>query len=418
MRASAQSVTASTAEDANASQGLSPALTVACAATCGAMVANLYYAQPLIDLIAPELGLGGNVSGLIVTLTQLGYGAGLLLIVSLADRIENRRLILTTVLCAAAALAGVALSSSAALFLAASVAVGFCSAGAQVVVPFASSLAPEERRGRTIGNIMAGLLAGIMLARPVASMLADTFGWRAVFWVSAGLMLLLSVWLARALPHSHGVDASGKRAAVRGGYGHIFVSMWRILVTTPALQRRAIYQGIVFAIFNIFWTAAPLMLARSFGYGQQGIALFALAGAGGALAAPLAGRLGDRGHIRLGTAVALGTVTLSCVLAGWAAALPSLAALVVFAVTLDAATQVNQVLGQRVIYSLASETRGRINAIDMTIVFLLGAGGSAVAMVTYHHGGWWTSMLAAGALGLLALAIFATELRKPAASWR
>jgi predicted MFS family arabinose efflux permease len=417
MRASAQTVTASTAEDANASQGLSPALTVACAATCGAMVANLYYAQPLIGLIAPELGLGGTVSGLIVTLTQLGYGAGLLLIVSLADRIENRRLILTTLLCAAAALAGVALSSSAAVFLAASVAVGFCSAGAQVVVPFASSLAPEERRGRTIGNIMAGLLAGIMLARPVASMLTDTLGWRAVFWVSAGLMLLLSVWLARALPHSHGAGATGK-AAVRGGYGHIFVSMWRILMTTPALQRRAAYQGIVFAIFNIFWTAAPLMLARSFGYGQKGIALFALAGAGGALAAPLAGRLGDRGHVRLGTAVALGTVTISCVLAGWAAALPSLAALAVFAVTLDSATQVNQVLGQRVIYSLASEARGRMNAIYMTIVFLLGAGGSAVATVTYHHGGWWTSMLAAGALGLLALVIFATELRKPAASGR
>jgi MFS family permease len=160
------------------------------------------------------------------------------------------------------------------------------------------------------------------------------------------------------------------------------------------------------------------MLARSFGYGQKGIALFALAGAGGALAAPLAGRLGDRGHVRLGTAVALGTVTLSCVLAGWAAALPSLAALVVFAVTLDAATQVNQVLGQRVIYSLASEARGRMNAIYMTIVFLLGAGGSAVATVTYHHGGWWTSMLAAGALGLLALVIFATELGKPAASGR
>ena len=417
MRASAQSVTASTAEDANSSQGLSPALTVACAATCGAMVANLYYAQPLIDLIAPELGLGGNVSGMIVTLTQLGYGAGLLLIVSLADRIENRRLILTTLLCAAAALAGVALSSSAALFLAASVAVGFCSAGAQVVVPFASSLAPEEKRGRTIGNIMAGLLAGIMLARPAASMLTDMFGWRAVFWGSAGVMLLLSVWLARALPHSHGSGAAGKTAA-RGGYGHIFVSMWRILMTTPALQRRAAYQGIVFAIFNIFWTAAPLMLARSFGYGQKGIALFALAGAGGALAAPLAGRLGDRGFVRLGTGVALATVTLSCVLAGWAAALPSVAALVVFAVTLDSATQVNQVLGQRVIYSLASEARGRMNAIYMTIVFLLGAGGSAVATVTYHHGGWWTSMLAAAALGLLALVIFATEVGKPAAAGR
>jgi predicted MFS family arabinose efflux permease len=406
------STATTTADEASASRGLSPALTVACAVACGAMVANLYYAQPLIDLIAPELRLSGNISGLIVTFTQLGYGAGLLLIVSLADRVENRRLILTTLICAAAALIGVAVSSSAPVFLAASVAVGFCSAGAQVVVPFAASLAPEERRGRTIGNVMAGLLAGIMLARPASSMLADTFGWRAVFWVSAGLMLVLTGWLAKALPESGQAD---KRPRIRAGYGRILSSMWTILVTTLALQRRAIYQGIVFAIFNIFWTAAPLMLARSFGYGQQGIALFALAGAGGALAAPLAGRLGDRGHVRAGTAVALVTVMVSCVLSGWAAAIPSVAALVVFAVTLDAATQVNQVLGQRVIYSLPGEARGRMNAIYMTIVFLLGAGGSAVATLTYHHGGWWTSMLAASVLGLIVLGIFATEFRRSAA---
>ena len=270
------STAATTAEEASASHGLSAGLTVACAVTCGAMVANLYYAQPLIDLIAPELRLSENISGLIVTLTQLGYGAGLLLIVSLADRVENRRLILMTLICAAAALAGVAASSSAPLFLVTAVAVGFCSAGAQVVVPFAASLAPEERRGRTIGNVMAGLLAGIMLARPAASMLADTLGWRAVFWVSAGLMLVMAGWLSKALPKSRKPEGSRTR---RMSYGHTLRSMGHILVATPALQRRAIYQGIVFAILqHLFWTAAPLMLARSFGYGQQGIALFALAG--------------------------------------------------------------------------------------------------------------------------------------------
>ena len=210
----------------------------------------------------------------------------------------------------------------------------------------------------------------------------------------------------------------GRRCVAAMAY--IFVSMRRILMTTPALRAgaRSIRASSSRSSTSSASPAAPLMLARSFGYGQKGIALFALAGAGGALAAPLAGRLGDRGHVRLGTAVALGTVTLSCVLAGWAAALPSLAALVVFAVTLDAATQVNQVLGQRVIYSLASEARGRMNAICMTIVFLLVPQVYAVATVTHHHGGWWTSMLAAGALGLLALVIFATELGKPAASGR
>ena len=164
------------------------------------MVANLYFAQPLIDLIAPDLGLGARLGGLIVTLTQLGYGAGLLLFVPLADRFENRRLILISVLATAIALVGVALSHDPASFLAASLVLGFCSSGAQVIVPFAASLAPEESRGRTIGNVMAGLLTGIMLARPVASMVAHYAGWRVVFWISAGLMLLLGLWLRGALP--------------------------------------------------------------------------------------------------------------------------------------------------------------------------------------------------------------------------
>jgi predicted MFS family arabinose efflux permease len=395
---------------ANGSAGISTALTVACAIACGAMVANLYYAQPLIALIAPALHLGEGLGGWIVTLTQLGYAAGLLLIVSLADRVENRRLILISVLCTAVALVALALAPSAALFLAASVLVGFFAAGAQVIVPFAASLAPEERRGRTIGNVMSGLLAGIMLARPAAGVIADFAGWRMVFWVSAGLMLLLAFWLARALPR--------KRPTGREHYGLILLSLGRILLDTPALRRRAIYQGLAFAIFNIFWTASPLLLAHQFNLGQKGIALFALAGAGGALAAPLAGRLGDRGHVRLGTALALSCITLCCFLSAWAGVVGSLLALVIFAVALDAGTQINQVLGQRVIYSLPGEARGRLNAIYMTIVFVLGAGGSAAATLSFHLGGWRASMLTAAGLGVLVLLVFATELLGSSASKR
>jgi len=389
-------------------QGLPAALTIACAVACGVMVANLYYAQPLISLIAPELGLSDSLGGLIVTLTQLGYGAGLLLIVSLADRVENRRLILIMLGCTAVALVGLALSVSTTMFLGAAVTVGFCSAGAQVIVPFAASLAPPESRGRTIGNVMAGLLAGIMLARPVASTIAEFAGWRMVFWLSAAMMLVLTVWLGRALPQ--------RRPTSSESYGQILRSMARIFATTPSLRRRAVYQGLVFAVFNIFWTTAPLVLSRNFGFGQIGVALFALAGAGGALAAPLAGRLGDRGHIWGGTAGALATVTVSSLLSVWAVSFHWLVALVVLAIALDAGTQVNQVLGQRVIYTLPGEARGRLNALYMTIVFLLGAGGSAVATLAFHHGGWSTSALVGAGLGLLAIGLFATERRaKPAA---
>lgn len=381
--------------------GITPAITIVCAIACGAMVANLYYAQPLIALIAPELHIGANIGGLIVTLTMLGYAGGLLLVVPLADRLENRRLILATVGLTALALAVLAVAPSAVTFLAASMAVGFASAGAQVVVPFAASLAPPERRGATIGNVMSGLLAGVMLSRPAASLIAEIAGWRAVFGLSAALMVALGIWLARALPE--------RRPTSGQGYGEILRSMGHILLTERKLQRRGLYQGLVFVIFNIFWTSVPLLLADRFGFHQTGIALFALAGAAGALTAPIAGRLGDRGYIRLGTAGALLTITASCLLAGWSGAIHSLALLVVFVLTLDGATQINQVLGQRVIFSLPGEDRGRVNAVYMTILFVLGASGSAIATLAYHAAGWWGAMGAGAAIGSVVTLLFATE---------
>jgi len=392
---------ATLAEPAPRAQGITPAITFACAVACGVMVANLYYAQPLIALIAPALRIGPGIAGSIVTLTMLGYAAGLLIVVPLADRIENRRLILATIAGTALALAILAAAPSAGAFLAASVLTGFASAGVQVVVPFAASLAPHETRGATIGNVMSGLLAGIMLARPVASLIAEVAGWRAVFGTSAVLMALLGIWLARALPERR--PTSGHR------YGEILRSMAHILVTERRLQRRGLYQGLVFAIFNIFWTAAPLLLADRFGFSQTGIALFALAGAAGALTAPIAGRLGDKGHIRLGTGIALTTITASCLLAGLSGAIHSLALLVVFALTLDGATQLNQVLGQRVVFSLPGEDRGRVNAVYMTILFVLGASGSAIATLAYHMAGWWGAMGAGAALGTVVMLLFATE---------
>ena len=376
-------------------------LTIACAAACGVMVANLYYAQPLVALIAPALRLGNGLGGLIVTLTQLGYACGLLLIVPLADRVENKRLVLVTLLLAAAALAALAAAPSAPLFLIAAAVTGCFSAGAHVILPLAAALTDEKTRGRTIGNVMSGLLTGIMLARPAASFVAALAGWRAVFAVSCGLMLILAVWLAKALPR--------RRPPPGDSYGRILASMIHILKCEPQLRRRGIYQGLAFAAFNIFWTSAPLVLTERFGFSQRGVALFALAGAGGALAAPLAGRLGDRGLVRLGTTVALSFLTFSALLAWGAAAVGSAALMAVFAITLDVGVQVNQVLGQRVIYAIRGEARGRVNALYMTMIFVLGGGGSAIATVVYHLGGWRATMLTATALGLLDLVILATD---------
>ncbi|HEY0269767.1 MAG TPA: MFS transporter [Sphingomonas sp.] len=376
-------------------------ITFACALACGVMVANIYYAQPLVALIGPALRMSAGAAGAIVSVTQLGYAAGMLFVVPLADRLENRALTLVMFGLAALALAAMAVMPTAATLLAAAAAVGVTSAGVHVLVPLAASLAPAETRGRTIGNVMSGLLAGIMLSRPAASLISEIAGWRWVFGVAALLMVAMGLWLARVLPE--------RRPTSGHGYGRILASMGRLLLRERALQRRAVYHGMIFLVFTLFWTAVPLELVGRFHFGQTGVAMFALAGAAGALTAPLAGRLGDRGHIRAGTGAAMLIVIVSCLLAGWAGAVGSLIGLVVFAIALDGATQLNQVLGQRVIFSLPGEDRGRVNAVYMTIIFLFGGAGGILATAAYDHGGWWGAMLLGAGVGGAVLVIFLTE---------
>jgi len=170
---------------------LRPAQVALLAAACGIAVANLYYSQPLVSLITPALGLHAGMVGFIVALTQLGYGVGLLCLVPLSDVLENRRLV--TIACGTVAigLLGNALSGSFAPFMVSSFVVGVFAVATQILVPFASHLAPEASRGKVVGNVLAGLLAGIMLARPLSSYAAALFGWRSVFYISASLMLAL-----------------------------------------------------------------------------------------------------------------------------------------------------------------------------------------------------------------------------------
>jgi predicted MFS family arabinose efflux permease len=179
----------------------------------------------------------------------------------------------------------------------------------------------------------------------------------------------------------------------------------------PAVRRRALYQVFLFAAFNMLWTAAPIMLAERFGLSTEGIAAFALAGAGGALAAPVAGRLADRGLVRATTAGAMIVLALSFLSTIWAVAAALMALLVIATILIDAAVQANQVVSQRVIFAVPSEIRGRVNAIYMTLTFGGGAAGSVLGTVTYHWGGWDATAGAGALMGALALAFFATERR-------
>jgi predicted MFS family arabinose efflux permease len=336
-------------------------------------------------------------------LTQLGYGAGLLFVVPLSDRFENRRLVVLALSGVVLGLLGIALSDSMLTFLIASFVVGVSAVATQILVPFASHLVPSESRGRVVGIVMSGVLGGIMLARPFSSFVAAELGWRAVFCVSAGVMLVLIVILHRLLPQ--------RRPAASLDYRTILQSLPGIIARTPILRRRAVYQGLLFASFNVFWTGSPLLLAHQFHMGQRGIALFSLAGAAGALAAPIAGRLADRGLTRIATASALSATGLAFVVSGVAVHVYSLLVLVAAALLLDAAVQVNQVLSLRSIYMLAPELRGRLNGLFMSFVFLCGAMGSVLASALYLAAGWVALAAAGSAMALLALAFHATEPR-------
>jgi len=377
-------------------------ITVIAIAT-GALVANLYYAQPLVAAIGPDLGISPDLTGSVVSITQIGYGIGLFFLVSLADLIENKRLVMINMALTVIGLIGMGTAGAAAPFFAAALLIGISSTAAQVLVPFAAHLAPPEKRGQVVGNIMGGLLTGIMLARPVSLFIAASFGWRAVFWLSAMLMILIAAALARYMP-KHQPDS-------RMHYGQVLASMAGLLRELPALRWRATYQALLFAAFNLFWTAAPVMLAERFGMSQHGIGLFALAGAGGALAAPITGWLADKGLSQIISALAMGTLGVSFLLTGWSVEIASVALLVVLTIGIDAAVQANQIVSQRIIFSARPEARGRINALYMTITFAGGAVGSVLGTLTYHQGGWPMTAVTGGIMGLGALALFGIERR-------
>jgi predicted MFS family arabinose efflux permease len=397
---------AAPATDDAAPKAVPSGTTALLAIGCGLSAANLYYAQPLIGLIAPALDLSNKAASLIVTLTQIGYCLGLVLLVPLGDLVENRTLTFRTLLVAAASLVAASLAPSALPFLAAALCIGIASVVAQMLVPIAAHLAPDATRGRMIGNVMGGLLAGIMLARPVSSLIANFFGWRAVFAASAVAIGLMAVALRALLPV--------RRPRADHGYFELIGSLWTLLRDTPTLRRRSAYQAALFAAFSLFWTAVPLQLAGpAFGLTQRGIALFAFAGAAGALSAPIVGRIADRGWGRAASIVSMAAVAVAFPIA-LAGAHGSMIALLAGAVLLDAGVQGNQIASQRVIYALGEHARSRLNGLYIALFFVGGAAGSAIASVVFSSAGWggvcWIGLV----FPVIALAMFASErVRRP-----
>jgi predicted MFS family arabinose efflux permease len=345
---------------------------------CGASVANLYYAQPLLGLIRDSFGISGGTAALVVTVTQAGYAAGLALLLPLGDLLENRKLASRTLVVTAVALAAAAVAPSFGVFLAAVALVGVTSVVAQVLVPLAAHLAPAGSQGKYVGQVTGGLLLGIMLARTVSSLAAAAWGWQSIYAISAAVMVVIAFALSRLLPQ--------RQPSHSATYPQLVASTMAVARAEPVLRRRAASQALIFGAFTAYWTAIAYELTGQHHLTQAGVAAFALVGAAGAGAAPIAGRLGDRGHSRAGRGVAAALGVAALLLADAGAA--SLALLAVSAVLLDFAVQTNHVLSVRDIYALRPEARARINSVYMTSVFVGGAASSAVTGIIEQHWGW------------------------------
>ncbi|HTW42764.1 MAG TPA: MFS transporter [Solirubrobacteraceae bacterium] len=389
---------------------LSRGLVLLMAIACGAAVANIYYAQPLLSTIAARFHVSDGTAGLLVTASQVGYAAGLVLLVPMGDLLERRRLITRIMLVTAVALACTAASPSLGLLAGALVVVGLTSVVAQILVPLASSLAGEHERGRVVGHVMSGLLIGILTARTASGALAQLGGWRLVFGASAALMLVLCAVLRVALPQV--------RPTTSVSYPRLLHSVGQLIATQPTLRMRMFYGALGMGQFSVLWTTIAFLLAgRPYHYDDATIGLFGLVGLAGALAAQAAGRLADRGRHHHATGAFFLTMALSWALI--AAGASSLAALIVGIALLDLGIQGAQITNQSVIYALVPAARSRLTTAYMTALFVSAAISSALASALYDADGWGAVSVLGAALagtGVLAWVVQQAVRRRRAAA--
>ena len=371
----------------------------------GQAVASNYLAQPLLEAIRRDFGVTAGLAGLIVTVAQLGYAVGLVLLLPLGDLFERRRLITALAAITAVFLAAAALAPSIGLFLAAAGLIGFTSVMAQILVPFAAGLSPEDERGRVVGIVMSGLLLGILLARTVSGLVAQVAGWRAVYGVAATLMAVQMIVLYKRLPTF--------RQRVSLSYPRLLGSVLEIARAEPVLRWRAVYGALSFAAFSVLWTTLAFLLSGPhYGYGEATIGLFGLVGATGATAATLAGRFSDRGWKNRLTGLS-SLLLLVSFLFIWRGA-TSLGALLVGIIVLDVGAQALHITNQSEVYRLQPDARSRINAFYMVSCFIGAAAGSATAAFAYGTDGWNGVCILGAGFGMASIVWWAIEfVRRP-----
>lgn len=376
--------------------GLSAGLMLLLATGAGLAAATLYYSQPMLGILGAQFQATPGDIGLVPTLTQLGYALGIWLLAPLGDRYDRRRIILCKGAALSLALLVAASAPTLAVLMLASLAIGLSATLAQDIVPATAALAQSAHRGKMVGMVMTGLLLGILLSRVVSGFVAEQFGWRSMFVAAAISIALLNVAVWFRLPRFV--------PSTQLSYGALLGSLWTLLRRYSALRRAALAQGLMSVGFSAFWSTLAVMLhAAPFHMGSSAIGTFGLAGAAGALAAPLAGRMADRKGPEQVTR--LGAVLLTMAFVAMACGPDQLWLLVVGAVVFDLGTQATLVAHQAIIYSLDSQARSRLNAVLFVGMFTGMSSGAYLGSLVLARFGWQGVCVLAALSGVAALLV-------------
>lgn len=373
------------------------------AVACAMTAANLYYCQPLLVLIAHRFHVSDSAASSIATLTQLGFALGLLLLVPLGDVFNRRDLVTYALILEVLSLGAIALAPSLVLLGVASLLMGFTTVVAQIIVPFAASLASPEERGRVVGTVMSGLLIGILLARTVSGLVGARLGWQAMYWIAALLMVLLLIALRLGLPR--------ERPRARINYLRLLRSLFKLARREPVLWEVSFFGAMAFAAFQIFWVSITFFLSSpAYHFSSGVIGLFGLVGVAGALTASLVGKRADRSTPRTITGLMLTIVLLACLLS-WATG-QWLWGLIASIILLDLGVQGAHISNQARIYALAPEVHSRLNTVYMFAYFVGGSFGSASGAYAWSVAGWHGVSALSAVLIVLALGFYLLRLRR------
>lgn len=394
----------------SADHELARSLVLLLAMSAGLSVASLYYSQPMLGVLAADIGVSDLSIGFVPTLTQLGYALGILLLAPLGDRHDRRTIILIKVALLVLSLLAAAFAPSLDILLGASLAIGLTATLAQDIVPAAATLAHETRRGRVVGTVMTGLLLGILLSRVVSGFVAEHFGWRTMFVIAAVGVAAIGIAVWYRLPHF--------TPTTRVTYRTLLSSLIDLLRRHAALRRAALAQGLLAVGFSAFWSTLAVMLhAQPFHMGSAVAGAFGLAGAVGALAAPLAGHLADRRGPEMVTRLGTGLTALSFAVLCFGPFLSPAAQLWLLGigtVGFDLGVQVALIAHQTIIYGIDPGARSRLNAVLFVGMFVGMAAGATLGSAMLAQWGWGA---VTGIATLFALAAFGVRLfKKPPCS--